>query len=62
MLLLWLVNLKGEILLRNIAEADDDHRCKYLRDGGIDMKLLHKQLDEDDIQGDTDDYKHEIPE
>ena len=57
-----MVYLKGEVFLRHIAEADHDDSGQYLGDRGIDMELFYEQLDEDDVQSDTNDHQHEIPE
>jgi hypothetical protein len=54
--------LERKVLLRHIAEAHDDHGCQYLRDRRVNMKLLYEQLDEDDIEPDTNQDQHEITE
>jgi hypothetical protein len=51
-----------KILLGQVTEGDDDHCCEYLRDGGIDVELLHKQLDEDIVESQTDHHQDEISE
>src|ERR1700744_1578493 len=61
-LFLFAFYLEGEILLRDIAETNHDNGREHLRDRGIDMELFYEQLDEDDIQPDTDHHQKKIPE
>ena len=39
-------SFKSKMFLSEITKADHDKCCQYFGDGGIEMKLLHKQLDE----------------
>jgi len=58
----FLLDLKGEIFLRHIAEGDYDDGRQDLGDSGIDMELFYEQLDEDDVQSDTDHHQHKVAE
>jgi len=48
--------------LGHIAEANHDHGRQYFGNRRVDMALLYEQLDEDDVQPDTNDDEHEVPE
>jgi hypothetical protein len=51
-----------EIFLGQVTEGDHDHCREYLRDGGIDMELLHEQFDEDIVEPQADHHKDEVSE
>lgn len=53
---------ESKILLRHVAEADDDDGRQNLGDSRIDMELFDKKFDEDDVEGDADHYQYEIAE
>jgi len=59
---LFILCFERKILLSQITKGDHDHCREYLRDGGIDMELLHEQLDEDIIKPQTDHHQDEVSE
>jgi hypothetical protein len=60
----WLLPfpLEREVLLGHITEENDDDRGQYLRQRGINMKLLYKELDKDIVQEQTDHDQQKIAE
>jgi len=59
---LFIFCFEREVLLGQVTEGDHDHCREYLRDGGIDMELLHEQLDEDIVEPQTDHHQDEVSE
>jgi hypothetical protein len=53
---------KSEFFLGHIAESHDNNSCQDLCRCGIDMELLHKELDEDIIQPEADNHQQKIAE
>ena len=51
---------EGEFFLGQVAERNHYHRGEDLGDGGINMELLHKHLDEDIVQENADHHQHKI--
>ncbi len=54
--------LEGKILLRQITEGNNDDGGEDLGDRRIDMKLLHKELDKNIVQTETNDNQYKVPE
>ena len=54
--------LESEVLLRKIAEGNDDHGGEHFGYGGVNMEVLNKQLDEDVIQVYAHQHEHKVPE
>jgi hypothetical protein len=59
---LFIFSFEREILLGQVTERDNDYCREYLRDGGIDMELLHEELDEDIVEPQTDHHQDEVSE
>src|SRR5882757_5347398 len=59
-LLRALLRLESIILLRKVAERDNDDRGQDLGNGGINMPLLYKQLDKNIVEKKTDQHQHKI--
>jgi hypothetical protein len=53
---------KSKVLLRQIAEGNDDGGRNNFRYGGIQMKMFHKKADKNIVQDDADQNQHQVSE
>ena len=57
-----IAHLESEVLLGEIAEADNNHGCDHLRDRGIDMEVLNKKFDEDVVEVNANEHQQKVSE